>query len=221
VASLGVHVLLAVTLLAERYLLSQQHHTAARVLLFPSLWTGLWFLFSRFGIIGDYPTLSTALINWPDFAQVASLGGRPLIDFLVSLFGTCILELGSFPVQLIGSSPIESLQRDEEADENDVPLTKRQYAAMATHPITLFSIVMALVLSYGGARTNIRQGSFYQVGYSDYIPKNEQVGCVVGPGTDYPELQMDHDVWFNKSSMLAEVRIYRNVYLRQLVIIYT
>lgn len=211
-ASLALHVLLAITLVADRYVLSLQHNRATRVLLFPSLWTGLWFLFYRFGPIGDYPALSTALVNWPDFAQVASLGGRPALDFLIALFGTCIVELSSFPVRALCHVNAELLDTDDDNEANDdegVALGKRQYFSLLTHPIIIFSIVMTLVLSYGGARTNIHKNSFYQVDYPEYIPKNKQVGCVVGPGSDFPELQMNHDIWFNKSTILAEVCIFK------------
>lgn len=210
-ASLALHALLAVCLIADRYVLGHhQRNMATRVLLFPCLWTGVWFLCGRFSAIGDYPSLSTALVNWPDFAQVASLGGRSVMDFLVALFGTCIVELSSFPAGVL--SPVklpthttEPMQGEEETNEEDTPLEKSQYIALLTHPVTVFSIIMALVLTYGGARTNIRKNAFYQVNYPQYVPKNELVGCVVGPGTDFPDLQMDHDIWFNKSTMLAEV----------------
>ncbi|KAL7328224.1 hypothetical protein PS15p_206527 [Mucor circinelloides] len=214
-ASMIIHLLLLVILFAERYVLSRSHCIWTRVLLLPCLWTGLWMLNARYGPIGDYPSMSTAMVTWPDFAQIASLGGRPLIDFLVALFGTSILEIGSLPLQCLSSH--DGLLQDvsisanansndigEESNQNTIPLRKRQYISLLVHPVTIFAGIMALVLTYGGARVNIHPGSFYQTSYPKYIPKTEQVGCVVGPGSDFPDLQTQQDIWFNHSTSLVE-----------------
>lgn len=211
-----IHLLLVIILFAERYALSRSHYIWTRVLLLPCLWTGLWMLNARYGPIGDYPSMSTALVTWPDFAQIASLGGRPSIDFLVALFGTSILEIGSLPLQCLSSndeflrdasiSTNTDINHSEEDDnQNTIPLRKRQYISLLIHPITIFCGIIALVLIYGGARVNIHPGSFYQTSYPKYIPKTEQVGCVVGPGSDFPDLQTQHDIWFNHSTSLVEV----------------
>lgn len=214
VASMLIHVLLLVILFAEKYVLSRKHCIRTRVLLFPCLWTGLWTLSCRYGAIGDYPSMSTALVTWPDFAQVASIGGRPLLDFLVALFGTSILEIGSLPLQCLSSnnelfqdSSIAAANNNEDDNQNTIPLRKRQFISLLIHPVTIFSGIMALVLTYGGASVNIHTGSFYQTSYPQYIPKTEQVGCVVGPGSEFPNLQMQHDIWFNHSTSLVEVCI--------------
>ncbi|KAG1456779.1 hypothetical protein G6F56_006757 [Rhizopus delemar] len=57
---------------------------------------------------------------------------------------------------------------------------------------------------YGGARINIHTGSFYQVSYPHYVPKHQPVGCVVGGGSVFPDLQFNHGFWFNKSTELVE-----------------
>lgn len=214
VASMLIHVLLLVVLFAEKYVLNRKHCIRTRVLLFPCLWTGMWTLSSRYSAIGDYPSMSTALVTWPDFAQVASIGGRPLLDFLVALFGTSILEIGSLPLQCLSSnnelfqdSSIAAANNNEDDNQNSIPLRKRQFISLLVHPVTIFSGIMALVLTYGGASVNIHTGSFYQTSYPQYIPKTEQVGCVVGPGSEFPNLQMQHDIWFNHSTSLVEVCI--------------
>lgn len=218
---MAMHLIILLPLYAERYVLSHSHCIWTRVLVFPCLWTVLWTLSARYGAIGDYPSMSTALITWPDFAQVASLGGRPLLDFLLAFFGTCILEIGTLPLQcfsknsiLLMASSVDANEDDESADgnnernvQNSAPLRKRQYIELLVHPFTIFCGIMTLAITYGGANVDIHAGSFYQNSYSQYIPKTEQVGCVVGPGSDYPELASQHDLWFNRSAALAEVCI--------------
>lgn len=197
-------------LAAERYIAKHSQCIYTRVLLLPTLWTGLWFIVGRFGSLGDYPSLSTVLINWSDFSQVASLGGRAVLDFLIALSGTVVLEISSFPFHILAPAQAtdllaDSTVADDTTDNQTVPLRKRQLISLLIHPVTIYSVIMALVFTYGGLYVNIRPGSFYQVTYPEYIPKTEPVGCVVGPGDGYPDLQLNHDIWFNKSTELAEV----------------
>jgi hypothetical protein len=212
VASFALHVILLIILAAERYALKHTKCVYTRVLLFPSLWTGLWFLTGRFGPLGDYPALSTVLVNWSDFSQAASLGGRALLEFLIAVSGTVIFEFSDFPLYAL-SSPNKSsvLLADSTVAEEHVhddhattPSLKCQYISLLTHPITIYSLIMFAVFTYGGLYVNVRPGSFYQVTYPDYIPKKAPVGCVVGPSNEYPDLQSNHDIWFNKSTELAE-----------------
>lgn len=194
-------------LAAERYVIKRRQCIYTRVLLFPALYTGLWFIVGRFGVLGDYPSLSTVLINWSDFSQVASLGGRALLDFLLALSGTIALEIPSFPFHLLAPAQTTDLFSDSSVsdDTHDQPLDKRQWVFLLAHPVTIYTLIMALAFTFGGMYVNIRPGSFYQVTYPEYIPRTEPVGCVVGPGDLYPDLQSAHDLWFNKSTELAEV----------------
>ncbi|KAI8643721.1 carbon-nitrogen hydrolase [Parasitella parasitica] len=212
--SLVIHLFLLIALFAEKYVLSRQHCIKTRVLLLPCIWTGLWTLLVRYGAVGDYPSMTTALVTWPDFAQIAELGGRSLLDFLVALFGTSILEIGSLPLQCLSAND-ELLQNssisatagnddEENSNQHTRPPHKKQYRSLLTHPVTVFSGIIALALTYGGARVNIHSGSFYQSTYPQYVPKTEQVGCVVGPGSEFPGLQAQHDIWFNHTASLAE-----------------
>ncbi|KAG2233587.1 hypothetical protein INT48_009374 [Thamnidium elegans] len=211
ITSLILNIILIITLSAERYVTSRSQCIYKRVLLFPVVWTGLWFLVGRFGPLGDYPSLSTVLIIWSDFSQVASLGGRSLLDFIVAVSGTIIFEFSSFPMQalFISDSPSVLLANSEVHEEYtaDEPNTstsrKRQCISLLVHPITIYSIILTLVFTYGGLYVNVRPNSLYQVTYPEYIPKTVPVGCVVGPGDTYPELQADHDVWFKKSAELV------------------
>ncbi|KAG1230069.1 hypothetical protein G6F68_019323 [Rhizopus microsporus] len=87
--------------------------------------------------------------------------------------------------------------------------------AFLKHPVTLYVALMTIIYTYGGARTNISTGSFYQVTYPKYIPKNQPVGCVVGGGSALPELFTDYDFWFNKSTKLVNVSIFRPFPIKQ------
>lgn len=201
--SIASALLVVIMLFADRYVVTNSNSTVARVLMFPSIWTSLWFLFTLFGGIGDFFSISIALVNWPDFAQVASLGGRSLLDFLVALFGTVLLELSTFPthaLSLLASSKPLLATNDEEA-----PSKKQAVRLLLTHPVTKYVILMGALLIYGGARVNIHDNSLYQNSYTEYLPPLETVGCVVGPGLDYPEQQEQQDIWFEKSAVLAEV----------------
>lgn len=201
-------------LLADRFVLKHTKCIYTRVLTFPCVWTGLWFLSGRFGPLGDYPASSTALIQWADFSQIASFGGRALLDFLIALTGTVIFELPSFPLHVLAGDSSTTLLANSSVEENEelqhdnhatIPLRKRQCIQLLLHPVTIYSLIMALVFTVGGVAVNIRQGSFYQVTYPEYIPKTTPVGCVVGPAETHLDLKRNHNVWLNKTAALAEV----------------
>ncbi|KAG1133466.1 hypothetical protein G6F42_001400 [Rhizopus arrhizus] len=163
-----------------------------------------------FGGLGDYFTLSTALFNWPEIAQATSFAGRPILDFLVALFATTLLEIPSYPIYLLSSSEkdqhhplLEESAAEEDGDIEGQHVYKKTCMAFLKHPVTLYVALMTIIYTYGGARTNISTGSFYQVTYPKYIPKNQPVGCVVGGGSALPELFTDYDFWFNKSTKLV------------------
>lgn len=208
--------LLIFALLADRYVIRNTKCIYTRVLTFPCVWTGLWFISGRFGPLGDYPAFSTALIQWADFSQIASFGGRALLDFLIALTGTVIFELPSYPLHvltadnsttLLANSTVEESEELQHDNHATIPLRKRQCIQLLLHPVTIYSFIMALVFTIGGVAVNIRHGSFYQVTYPEYIPKTTPVGCVVGPTEVYLDLRKNHDVWFNKTIELAEVCI--------------
>ncbi|KAI9478058.1 MAG: carbon-nitrogen hydrolase [Benjaminiella poitrasii] len=172
-----------ITLFSDKYLLKKYHDEqkgalAMHILFFPCLWTSLWLFLARYGPLGDYISLSTNVVVWPEFGQIASLGGRSLMDFWMALLGTILFEY-----------------------------TISEKERISGRPLTIFSILMALMLIYGGARINIHTNSFYQVNYPEYVPKTVQVGCIVGPGgsPDFPQLQAQSpDIWLNMTKELAE-----------------
>lgn len=210
--------LLVAALFADRFIIKHNQFIYARVFVFPTIWTALWFLFGRFGPLGDYPAFSTSLVHWADFSQAASLGGRATLDFLIALSGTITLELPNYPLCHILSAHPSAAARTllidspmDQEDNNDghlhtVPLYKRQRIALLLHPVTIYSFIMLFIFTYGGIGINIRRGSFYQTSYPKYIPKTTPVGCVVGASEIFPDLTWNQDVWFNKTIELAEVR---------------
>ncbi|KAI9323251.1 carbon-nitrogen hydrolase [Dichotomocladium elegans] len=166
-----------------------------RVLAFPCLWTGFWFAFTRFSGFGDVVSYSASVMGWSDFVQAAAtLGGRPMIDFFLVFSCTILLELKDNSAL----TPI-FFQGDEEEQHQDNTVHHR-----VSRPVVVFGVVMGLMLAFGGVQTSIYPGSFFQVGYVDYVTKTVPAGCVVGPGGIHPELQADHNRWFNKTLNLAK-----------------
>jgi apolipoprotein N-acyltransferase len=204
VASLCLHIILILTLCAEKYAL-QRHYSSqyTRVLLFPTIWTSLWFLVGRFGPLGDFISLTAVLVNWADFSQVASLGGRALLDFLMAISGTVLFELSDFPFETLSCSALLVDSTVENYEQHSMTSRKRQWISLLLHPLSIYTVIIAAVFTYGGAVVNIRSGSFYQVGYPDYIPPTKPVGCVVGASDNFPDVQSNHDIWFNSSLQLS------------------
>lgn len=148
------------------------------------------------GPFGDSITFSnTVTATWPALAQTASLGGRALIEFLIAMFGTVALELPTVADALTSYPLLEA------ADNN---AKWRQLLPLKTHPVTVYTLLTLFVSIYGGAVVNIRDGSFYQTKYPDFMPETVPVGCVIGPGGIHFELQADHDLWLNMSAKLAD-----------------
>lgn len=167
--------------------LAQRGVAVQRLILFPCAWTGLWVFYGVWGKFGDSYTFSNALTaGWPELLQLAALLGRPSLDFVLAMFGTAVLEL--LTALRVAPAPVTCTPRASLAGY-------RAAAAYAT--------LMVLVLAYGGFRVNIHNGSFYQVGYTKYVPDTIPVGCVVGPGGIDMPLQYNHTRWFDKSVQLA------------------
>ncbi|KAI8992555.1 carbon-nitrogen hydrolase [Pilobolus umbonatus] len=207
VASIGVQTLLSTTLLVDRYVLEHSTCIWQRVLVFPTAWTSLWYLICEVGLFGDYIIFNLPLMNWPDLYQISSMGGIYLVTLLVSLFATVLLELPNLPIKNITRTPTfqsttiyNSIENIEVEDGSNI----KHLTVFLKHPFTIIMAVMAAVFTYGGAHNNIPSGSFYQVGYPSYIPKVEPVGCIAGPGSTYPELQLNTDHWLQKTEELAQ-----------------
>ncbi|KAI8069825.1 carbon-nitrogen hydrolase [Gilbertella persicaria] len=197
VCSFLIHINLLLTLFTEQFVLKHARNTLVRVLFFPLMYAGIWQLIYRFGGLGDFPSWTTHVVIWADFAQIASWGGRSLIDFVVALFGACLLEL------LPSKKTIREEVDEFAGEEEELPeRVLHPWKAFLIHPMTLFCVLLAILLSYGGARVNIHAKSFYQVGYPDYIPQKQPVGCVIG--SEELELQLQHDIWFNMTESLIE-----------------
>ena len=212
-ASFLVNLLVLISLAAERFILTHSKYVYTRVFFLPCVWTSLWFISSRFGILGDYPSFSTSLIQWAEFSQAASLGGRALLDFLAVLTGTILFELPSYPLNAFTTPTastllVNSSVADDEEDRDaraSIPLRRRQRIEFLIHPVTIYSIIMLAIFTFGGISVNIRKGSFYQTAYPDFIPDTAPVGCVVGANELVPDIKLNHTIWFDKSSQLVQV----------------
>lgn len=195
--------------------------------MFPCIWTTIWFFFNRYGPFGDYTAFSTSLIHWADFSQISSLGGRALLDFLIAVTGTIMIELPNYPIHKLSIDYVPSENDDRVINSPPVSFAGESDAMIETnktrsprfknlvqncrkhkllmHPVSVYFFVMAFVYTFGGIYVNIRRGSFYQVSYPEYIPKTTPVGCVVGASDLFPDLTNNHEYWLNKTAQLAEV----------------
>jgi hypothetical protein len=204
VISYLVNLILLVSVVTDRMIV-KRGILWTRIFFFPCVWTGLWYLFSRFGGLGDYTAFSTPLADWADLAQISSLGGRPLIDFLVSLFGTVMLETISGTPE---SDPLLEPDDNTEEENNENSDDDGKFAqnrSLWNQPLAWYGVLLALVFVYGGAQTNIHSGSFYQNSLTEYVPPSLPVGCVVGPGQNVV-LAKNHSHWLELTENLAEVR---------------
>ncbi|KAF7722657.1 hypothetical protein EC973_002867 [Apophysomyces ossiformis] len=168
------------------------------------MWTGLWLLTGL--LVGDYGTYSSSVMGWSDLIQIASLAGRPAIDFLMALFGTTLLELWTLPELFVKSSAEWQAQEEEENNANTIPRRAKWpcslYLSLAKHPFVLYGLLMALVLTYGGAQVNIHKDSIFQESYKDYVPPSVPVGCLAGQTASQPI--QNYTYWFNRSTELVQ-----------------
>ncbi|KAI7877063.1 carbon-nitrogen hydrolase [Lichtheimia hyalospora FSU 10163] len=165
-----------------------------RILVFPCMWAGSWLLFTALAPFGDIYVYSNPVLGWSDLVQAtATIGGRPMIDFVLALGSTILLELKH-------TWDVPVFIRDEEDAGESISRPIHLWKS----PIALYATFVGLLLFYGGIQTSIYPGSFFQVGYPDYVPETVPVGCVVGPGNINQELQLQHEHWFNKTTKLAE-----------------
>lgn len=203
--------------LGDHFVTSNRNCVSTRTYFFSTMWTFAWYMIALFGGYGDYFSPTVSLVNWPDFAQLAALGGRPLLEFIFAIFGTSFLELNRYPVPALSlfiGRPDTTVLVENEAglpeQEEEERLTKKEaFRVLWVHPMTKFFILVSLLVAYGGARVNIRDKSLYQASYPEYLPPVVPVGCVAGPGDEYPELSKEQDIWLEKSKSLIEVSIWQ------------
>ncbi|KAI8141004.1 carbon-nitrogen hydrolase [Fennellomyces sp. T-0311] len=172
--------------LASDYLANRQSCAVFRVLVFPLLFTSIYFgIIGRgFGFGDGFVYSTSVLLGFPDIVQgVTWMVGRPGIDFVLALFATVVLETKT------------DKSSSDEAEQHATNWKK--------HPATWFTILVTLLALFGGSQIHIHRGSFFQVGYPEYVPKSIPVGCVIGPGGIDLELQKDYDRWFDRSATLV------------------
>ena len=207
-AALGtVNVFIA---LAGDFLASRHDCSIIRVIVFPTLFTGTWLvIFGYLFGFGDGIVYSNnVLAGFPDIVQGATwLGGRPAIDFVLTLFATVAQELGRTAISSDKNSPVFNNNdnnddaEEQQQEENRVLRPK----SLLVHPATYYAILVTALAIFGGALINIHPGSFFQIAYPDYVPETVPVGCVIGPGGIKWQRQFDYDRWLNRTRTLADV----------------
>ncbi|CAO3676951.1 unnamed protein product [Umbelopsis ramanniana] len=190
-----------------------------RIYTFPFLWAGAWNLLAWYSPLGDFFTFSQAGMIWNSFRQIASFGGRAMLDFLIAWFGTVVvetliegnedrvqgLEYGYGECDDVVNKPTEN----EDSPRNDPEHAHERQPSKSKlrtifSPLSIYCFIFALLLAYGGGQVSIIKGSFYQTSYANYITRDVvRAGCVIGntDGTGYS--LTDRQYWFDQTAQLA------------------
>jgi hypothetical protein len=212
----AVNVLIVICFAVDR-LAYLTNSSPLRVYTFPLLWTGVWNIFAWYSPLGDFFTYSQAGMLWSSFRQIASFGGRAMLDFFMAWFGTVIVETwfttqdSQFHTRKADSDQIlnKPVDNDYPGSETDIPNSKQSLRAttrLHLTPLAIFCFIFAILLGYGGGQSSIISGSFYQKSYPEYITGDViRAGCVIGntDGTGYSPA--DRQYWFDQSVQLAKV----------------
>ncbi|KAI9276831.1 carbon-nitrogen hydrolase [Phascolomyces articulosus] len=209
--TLGVSIAACISVLiplAGDFLASRHDNVALRLLVFPLLFTGFWMgvCGHLFGFGDGLAYSNNILLAFPDVVQGAAwLGGRPAIDFVLSLFATVLREFDrpSFEKPPVFNSIEEDDEQEQQQQQQQFSVSNNKKPWFLHHAIYYACLLIVLGI-FGGGLIQIRPGSFFQIAYPDYVPETVPVGCVIGPGGIHPELQEDHDRWFNRTTKLVE-----------------
>lgn len=158
---------------------------------------------------------------WNSFRQIASFGGRAMLDFLIAWFGTVVVETlmegnedwvqglknGDGEYDDIVNKPTQDddVSHHEPDHSHKKKLSKSKLRIIFT-PLGIYCLIFAVLLGYGGGQVSIIKGSFYQKSYANYITRDVvRAGCVIGntDGTGYS--LADRQYWFDQTVQLANV----------------
>ncbi|ORZ10563.1 carbon-nitrogen hydrolase [Absidia repens] len=230
--SLVTNLVILSSVLADHIFFHAKNKSAwARVLVFPCVWTSVWYIH---GYWGDRSGYSNGISDWSEWAQIADIGGRSLLEFFMALSGTCILECESW-MELVLSlknstastssvtttsnnnqhAPISASSPSSASDKNldsssAIPSSNQSTSfslirsRLIKHPFSIYLALVLFVYIYGGAKSSFRKGSFFQRPTKDWVPATQPVACVIGPGGFDMELRSDYSYWMNKSAVAAQ-----------------
>ncbi|KAI9276848.1 carbon-nitrogen hydrolase [Phascolomyces articulosus] len=189
------------------FLASHHNYSIVRVLVFPMLFTGTYLvIFGHLMGLGDSIVYSNhVLTGFPDLVQSATwLGGRPAIDFVLTLFATVVQEFDRSSSdntnRVFDNNNVNDEEEQQREDEEQILRPKN----WLLHPATYYAALVTVLAIFGGALINIRPGSFFQIAYPDHVPETVPVGCVIGPGGIKWQRQFDYDRWMNRTATLAD-----------------
>jgi hypothetical protein len=195
-----------------------------RVYTFPFFWTGVWNLFAWYSPLGDLFTYSQSAMLWNSFRQIASFGGRAMLDFFMAWFGTVVVETlvaASDQPENDNSGHIINKLPDADVPEMELDYSNeklslwRKIKTLFT-PLSIFCLIFSVLLGYGGGQVSIIPGSFFQTSYPDYITPNViRAGCVIGNTDDTGYSPLDRQYWFDQTVQLAKVRNSNSVVANQ------
>jgi hypothetical protein len=158
---------------------------------------------------------------WNSFRQIASFGGRAMLDFLIAWFGTVIVETLTGGKEdrsqglkdgygecddVVNKSAGNDSPQPTEPDQSNGRQPLRSKLRTIFTPLSIYCLIFSVLLGYGGGQVSIIKGSFYQTSYSNYVTRDVvRAGCVIGntDGTGYS--LSDRQYWFNQTVALANV----------------
>ncbi|KAI8081375.1 carbon-nitrogen hydrolase [Halteromyces radiatus] len=186
-----------------------------RVLLFPCMWTYLWHIHDYYGDGSGY---SNSTSDWAAWAQIVDLGGKSLLDWLLALFGTCLLEYDTWSKLYFQWKESSSISATESSlttttattETKHIPSVNQAHSSLSSrlskirlqlllHPLSLYMIVVGLLYVYGEVKSSIRRGAFFQKPIKDWAPDTIPVACVIGSGGFDMELRSNYSHWMDKS----------------------
>ncbi|CAO3630289.1 unnamed protein product [Cunninghamella blakesleeana] len=206
----AINILIVICFIIDHFAYST-NNTLLRIYTFPFIWTGLWHIFTWYSPFGDFITYSQSMMLWNSFRQIASFGGRAMLDFFMSWFGTVIIETfvenyknNSHNINKSNNNDIMNQGYEIESFEHSI--TKRNYLKLKklVTPFSIFGALFCVMIGYGGGQTSIIKGSFYQRSYPQYISHNYiRSGCVIGMSDGSGYTPSDRKYWFDQTVSLA------------------
>lgn len=142
--------------------------------------------------VSTFASISNAVLDFAPLRQLASVGGSPLICYVVTQSTTTLAMLVASTARL--SSPDVSGDADVKAVRSERTKKLQTFANVQ-------ALVVAVLLSIGGF--GIRQDAFYQRDISTQILPTVNVSCVLAQGLGSKDTELREAVWSNTAARVA------------------
>ena len=178
-------------------------HLAIQLLL-PSLPPGLaaivfpvTYTFTSHYVLGEasmstFASIANAVLDYAPLRQLASVGGSPLICYVVTQSTTVLAMLVASTARL--SSPDVSGDAELKSVQSERTKKLQTFASVG-------ALVIAILLSYAGF--GVRQDSFYQRDISKQILPTVNVSCILAQGLGSKDAELREAVWGNTAARVS------------------